>query len=468
MRVEIQSKSMFARFLSISCLVVIIFVSTIVMSPFVRATSSDGNSAKPSVITTPLMPTEESVNPITTNVDSTTIKVKPLEVPATTLGSNISTTSWPYIPLVASVTIFVIVALIVFAIRGKENKFSLIRLKSSLVLISLFMITVTAISVYAENLTVSSWDLKSVLPYSFISRDSVDSAGNVWISSKHDKIGRLDPSTNEIKIWLVPNPHDSTVHGSYTTTIAVDDNDNVWFLDSQLDRIGRLDPSTNFFTIWPIPTSGSNPNSISFDTTGNVFFSEIGSNKIGYLNPSANEITEWAIPTPDSSPQHIMVDSTARVWFVEYLSNKIAELNPATNEITEWPIPTTNSYPSGLYVTKGEVYFTEKGANKIGRLDPSTNKVTQWFVGESPCEIIVDLRGDAWFTFKDSYLGRISSDNILTSWIGYSTGKNCHGLAIDLEENGDVYIASWYYRAFYAPVNIHRINLFHSAAAIMP
>jgi len=452
-------RSRFVRFLTLSCLVVSILALAIVVTPSVMAAPSDANSTTSSAV--PLEPTEERVNPVTTIVDSTTFKVNPLEVPATAVDSATPTTPWPYIPIAAGAIICATVALAALALRRRGHRFSRLRLLSSLLLISLLTITISATPVYGQELTVSTWDLSGIGLYPIINRDLVDSAGNVWFGSG-DKVGYLNPATNEIKTWMVPDV------GNAITAVSVDGADRVWFLDSGLNRIGRLDPSTNFFTLWPIPTPSSGPMFISLDSAGNVYFSEIYANKIGRLNPTTNEITEWPIPTSDSRPFHTMLDSTGSVWFVENTGNKIAKLNPATNEVTEWPIPTPASGPCGLYVANGQVYFAEWSSRKIGRLNLSTNEITEWSVTEvtggfNIFGLFVDSKANAWtvavgnqFIWGRGVLCRIGSDNILTYWIFPARWARYYEFAVDTKVNlGDIYVVT-------DPSGILR---FHSAAA---
>jgi virginiamycin B lyase len=308
-----------------------------------------------------------------------------------------------------------------------------------------------------ETLNVSIWGgLDSIIGLPMIIRESIDSAGKVWFGSFWAaRIGCLDPSTNEVKMWIVPET-------SGVQTVSVDYADKVWL--TALSRIGRFDPSTNFFTVWPITGvsywTGVEPFAfplVSLDSHGDAFFPELDTNKIGRINPATNELTEWVIPTSDSKPGYTMVDANGNVWFAELAGNKIGRLNPYTNEITEWNIPTPGSGPSGLHVAGGLVYFAEYHSNKIGRLNPSTNEMTQWSISiysaYGPYGLFVDSSGDAWFTAlywrgtyeaPGNYLCRLGIDNILTCWTPELLISS-YGVTVDTKMNvGDVYVSGWY------------------------
>jgi virginiamycin B lyase len=313
---------------------------------------------------------------------------------------------------------------------------------------------VSARQVYGgETLNVSVWNLEGTgISLPVIVRESVDSTGKVWFGSFWAaRIGCLNPSTNEVKIWITPEV-------GAVTTVSVDGADKVWF--THIDRIGRFDPSTNFFTVWPVDGidfqfEQNLPSAlVSLDSQGNAFFSILRTNKIGRINPATNELTEWVIPTSDSKPGYAMVDANDNVWFAELAGNKIGRLNPYTNEITEWPIPTPDSYPSGLYVAGGLVYFAEYNGRKIGRLNPNTNQMTQWSLSGLPgyllLGIFIDSGGNAWFTAihgfyygtSELYPYRLGIDDILTYWP--FAAFSCYGATVDTKMNvGDVYVSGY-------------------------
>jgi virginiamycin B lyase len=284
-----------------------------------------------------------------------------------------------------------------------------------------------------------------------ITRESVDLEGNIWFGdSLTNRIGVLNPLTNEVKTWVTPE-------NGIAVTITVDKYGKIWFADTKLGRIGQFDPSTNFFTLWPVAGLLYWPNMpvISVDSQGRVFFPINSTNEIACINPFTNELTSWTIPTIGSHPGWTMVDENNYVWFAEYIGNKIARLNPQTNEMTEWTIPTDNSMPVGLYVANEQVFFVEYYGNKVGRLNPLTNEITQWsinWLGDMyPRGGFVDMKGNFWFrTYY--YLLKLGVDNIFTYWsasFGKFISVGC-GVTIDMKVNiGDIYMA-YYHGSSYA------------------
>jgi streptogramin lyase len=115
--------------------------------------------------------------------------------------------------------------------------------------------------------------------------------------------------------------------------VDVDADGNVWFTEVAGNKIGRLNPATNEITEWTIPTPISAP--LGLDASGGfIYFVEYNAGKIGRLNPSTNEITQWLILAHVGYPYPgLCVDSSANIWFTSY--GCLVKLG-ADNILTYW------------------------------------------------------------------------------------------------------------------------------------
>jgi len=445
-------------------LIAIMVAFIIMFVPFAKA-YSEPNSTGASVSITP---TTRQVNFAKTIVNPTTSKVEPIKVAATPENSSTQTVPWTYIAIVFFAAILITTAL-TFNIRKRRRVFRF-RYLSAILLLSLFITLPTyGYGDVSLNVIKTKWDLSSHPLWHnlniIIIRDSVDSSGNIWFVG-HDyyqqtsRIGRLNPTTNEVTTWEPPKLGYNTA----ITTLTVDETDKVWFVDSFNNYAGQLDSTTNFFTIWSVPGIGGRSVIVSSDSMGNVYIPEFSSNRIGRINFMTNELTEWTVPTDRSGPYCVDVDADGNVWFTEYDGNKIGCLNPVTNEITEWTIPTSNSIPMGLDASGGFIYFVEALAGKIGRLNPNTNEITEWYVrgpyGSPEEGIFVDSSANVWFV-STYHLVRLGADNILTYWP--AGGSYSHGVTVDIKVNiGDVYTGTYGWSAFDCSYVSADILRFHS------
>ena len=73
--------------------------------------------------------------------------------------------------------------------------------------------------------------------------------------------------------------------------------------------IGRLDPSSGEVKTVPVPTQGALPYGMVVSSKGVPFFAEFGSNKIASIDPKTMQITEYTLPNRNSQPRRIAITS---------------------------------------------------------------------------------------------------------------------------------------------------------------
>src|SRR6266513_2367751 len=185
-----------------------------------------------------------------------------------------------------------------------------------------------------------------------------------------------DQAAAVLSTWAIPT------YSKDISNLVSDFAGNAYFSESSTNKIGRLEPATNMITEWTLPNNSSKPGLrfISFDSDSrNVYFVENNGNTIGRLEPTKNTFTEWTLPTMSSNILTIS-PSFGGIYFAESSTNKIGRLEPATNMITEWTLHNNSSKPAGVAFdpSSGSIYFAESSTNKIGRLVPATNVITEW------------------------------------------------------------------------------------------
>ena len=173
----------------------------------------------------------------------------------------------------------------------------------------------------------------------------VDSAGSVWFTEfQAGKIGRFTPTSpgtsGYFTEWQLPNtacqPNDIIAFGN-----------SVFFTEYATDRIGMLNPATNQIKEFGLP-SGSTPWGLTNSTDQMIWFTCPGRNVIGVLNSYTGDVTEHrSIPTDNSQPRGITTDpNTGNVWFTEYAGHKVTKYVPSENLFYEYPTLTGGSAPS--------------------------------------------------------------------------------------------------------------------------
>ena len=150
-----------------------------------------------------------------------------------------------------------------------------------------------------------------------------DSTGLWYVDYSRDVVGNIPrPLESRIREWYLETD-------SHPWDIDTDSNGNIWFTESGRNRIGKLNPDTNEVTEFLIPTVGSEPFGIAVDYSNRVWFAEHGTNKIGVYVPGANRFTEFT-RTQSGTPYAISTDSEGQppIWFTDVAQNKIGKVDP--------------------------------------------------------------------------------------------------------------------------------------------
>jgi virginiamycin B lyase len=132
-----------------------------------------------------------------------------------------------------------------------------------------------------ESMEVTEYKLP--LPGSTVRRLDIAPDGRIWfVNSSLGRIGRLDPTTGEIKEWDSPSGPKS-----HPYAMAVVDG-IVWYNESGVrpDMLVRFDPVTESFQSWPVPTGRIYAGIIRHmrpTREGNLLIHQTSTNRIGMV-----------------------------------------------------------------------------------------------------------------------------------------------------------------------------------------
>jgi streptogramin lyase len=155
---------------------------------------------------------------------------------------------------------------------------------------------------------------------------AVDAAGNAWFTQPGDvnapgtsNIGRIDAATGTVT--STPTTDGSTTVAPRDLTVATDG--QVWFTARFTPQaVGRLNPSTNAVTLFLVTNTG--PSGIAASPDGTVWFTqEINGNAARITN--AGVITEGKA-VKSSGPFRITVAPDGDAWYTMMAANKVATL----------------------------------------------------------------------------------------------------------------------------------------------
>jgi len=180
-------------------------------------------------------------------------------------------------------------------------------------------------------------------------------------------------------------------------------------------------------------------------------------------------------PTPDAEalPNAIAVDSSGNVWTVLQNRTELVEFTPATSSFRTFPFPLpvgTKVMTWGLAVDNSRrlVWVADETSDVIWCFNMSSSTFRETpipTVGATPFQIVLDSRGNAWFTeFVGDKIGAVSTSGVLTE-IPIPIVGNPTGITIDsqgriwfnlLQTGGlsDLYYVGSYYGGSFSFYNL--------------
>jgi streptogramin lyase len=156
---------------------------------------------------------------------------------------------------------------------------------------------------------------------------AVDVAGNAWFTQPGDvnapgtsNIGRIDAASGAVT--TTPTTDGSTTVAPRSITVATDG--QVWFTARFTPQaVGRLDPSTGVVTIFLTP-SNPGPSGIAASPDGSIWFTQETTGNAARIT-NAGVITEGKA-VKGSGPFGITVAANGDPWYTMMAANKIAML----------------------------------------------------------------------------------------------------------------------------------------------
>lgn len=226
-----------------------------------------------------------------------------------------------------------------------------------------------------------------------------DEEGMIWYTGNgNGTIGRVDPATGEITEYETEagDPHTAVFHP----------NGNLYFTAQRAGMLGRLDPETGELT--EIETE-ARPYGIQVAEDGTVWVAYNGTNKIGALDPQSMEVRYYTLPDPDSRVRRLGLDSEGTVWFVNSTMGRIGRLDPASGDVREWDSPSgSGSHPYALAVIDDKIWYNESAMrpDALVRFDPATETFQSWAIPSG-----VGIIRNMWVTRDGDLLIHQSSSN---------------------------------------------------------
>jgi virginiamycin B lyase len=211
-----------------------------------------------------------------------------------------------------------------------------------------------------------------------------DRQGNVWYTGiqKH-VVGKLDPKTGNVEEFPVQKVL-AEARGPHTPTF--DQKGNLWFT-LQSGHVGRIIPSTGEMKISGAPSNKPGaptyPYGIRVNSQGVPWYVDFRGNRIASVDPVTMVIKEVTLPNAESRPRRIAITSDDKVWYTDYTRGYLGMYDPKTGQHKEWPSPGgRETEPYGIVSVGNIVWYSESNVrpNTLVRFDPQTERFQTWTI----------------------------------------------------------------------------------------
>ena len=211
-----------------------------------------------------------------------------------------------------------------------------------------------------------------------------DRQGNVWYTGiqKH-VVGRLDPKTGNVQEFPVQKA-DPEARGPHTPIF--DQKGTLWFT-LQSGHVGRLIPSSGEMKIAGAPSNKPGaptyPYGIRVDSKGTPWYVDFRGNRIASVDPNTMAIKEITLPNAESRPRRITITADDAIWYTDYTRGTLGRYDQKTGQIKEWPSPGgPESEPYGIASVGNIVWYSESNVrpNTLVRFDPATERFQTWAI----------------------------------------------------------------------------------------
>src|SRR5438876_1050611 len=182
--------------------------------------------------------------------------------------------------------------------------------------------------------------------------------------------GPIEATIREWKVTPGTRPHDPTVAPGGA----------VWYTGQASSRLGRLDPSTGEIKLVTMPTANSEPYGLVINSKGVPFFTQLMGNRIGSLDPVTMQVREYFLGE-GTGPRRLAVMPDDIIYYTNYARGTLGRLDPATGRTKEWTSPSgARSQPYAITTSGSIVWYVEGNANPnmLVRFDPATEKFQTW------------------------------------------------------------------------------------------
>lgn len=206
-----------------------------------------------------------------------------------------------------------------------------------------------------------------------------DQQGTLWFTMQSGHVGRLVPSTGEMKI--VPSPSKDAQGGSYPYGIQINSQGVPWYVDFRGNRIASIDPVTMAIREVTLPSAASRPRRLAITVDDAIWYTDFALGTIGRYDPKTGAHQTWASPGGSDSEPYGIASIGNILWYSEsgVRPNTLVRFDPQGEKFQTWAIPSGGGVVRNMMRTaNGNLVLACSGVNKVALVEiantPAANR----------------------------------------------------------------------------------------------
>jgi len=214
------------------------------------------------------------------------------------------------------------------------------------------------VRVDAKTRAVRVWKLPEDTGYANLNTATFDAKGRVWFTGQSGYYGRLDPASNDLKVWK--SPRGRGPYGITTTPRG-----EVFYASLAGDHIAQIDVETGNATVIEPPTKAQGARRVWSDSRGRVWVSYWNTGQVGMYDPATKSWKEWKLPGDSPRTYSVWVDAKDKVWLTEWTANAIVRFDPTTEKFESFPSNKPSALVRQMLGRSGEAWGAESGLDRL-------------------------------------------------------------------------------------------------------
>ena len=231
-------------------------------------------------------------------------------------------------------------------------------------------------------------DTKEFVPYTFKGNITtfltIDNNDNVWfVDTASNQIGSIDTDTKQIKTKTIPEL-EPTVASNVPLSIQADFEGNIWTSIINKNTIIKYLPEQDIFEKYTLPVIESLPFALAIDENGDIWYTATNTGEIGFIDSKNGNITQFYSDRFSNDrfalegPEYMIFDENGDIWIAEHAGTAITKFNRDFENFERVTVPNSDALPFGMTFDRyGNIWFAQHVVDSIGVYDPDNNDLIE-------------------------------------------------------------------------------------------